>query len=115
MGLGGERRRVGQHGLCLTVPFPSRPAPPLPARPGHEQVCKGVDHVFNLAADMGGMGFIQSNHSVIMYNNTVRLFWHCCIVCRAWRQPAQAAQLSFPEDGRAGAACSRPGQRLAHC
>ena len=30
------------------------------------KVCKGADHVFNLAADMGGMGFIQSNHSVIM-------------------------------------------------
>jgi GDP-D-mannose 3',5'-epimerase len=27
--------------------------------------------VFNLAADMGGMGFIQSNHSVILYNNTM--------------------------------------------
>ena len=27
------------------------------------QVVTGVDHVFNLAADMGGMGFIQSNHS----------------------------------------------------
>ncbi|XP_052208522.1 GDP-mannose 3,5-epimerase 2-like isoform X1 [Diospyros lotus] len=34
----------------------------------------GVDHVFNLAADMGGMGFIQSNHSVIMYNNTMISF-----------------------------------------
>ena len=34
-------------------------------------VTKGCDHVFNLAADMGGMGFIQSNHSVIMYNNTM--------------------------------------------
>ncbi|KAK4388308.1 GDP-mannose 3,5-epimerase 2 [Sesamum angolense] len=30
------------------------------------KVTKGVDHVFNLSADMGGMGFIQSNHSVIM-------------------------------------------------
>jgi GDP-D-mannose 3',5'-epimerase len=29
----------------------------------------GVDWVFNLAADMGGMGFIQSNNSVILYNN----------------------------------------------
>jgi GDP-D-mannose 3',5'-epimerase len=37
-------------------------------------VTKGVDHVFNLAADMGGMGFIQSNHSVIMYNNTMISF-----------------------------------------
>jgi GDP-D-mannose 3',5'-epimerase len=34
-------------------------------------VCEGCDHVFNLAADMGGMGFIQSNHSVILYNNTM--------------------------------------------
>ncbi|KAL0393001.1 UNVERIFIED_CONTAM: GDP-mannose 3,5-epimerase 2 [Sesamum radiatum] len=35
------------------------------------KVTKGVDHVFNLSADMGGMGFIQSNHPVIMYNNTM--------------------------------------------
>jgi len=32
---------------------------------------QGCDHAFNLAADMGGMGFIQSNHSVLMYNNTM--------------------------------------------
>jgi len=38
------------------------------------KVTTGVDHVFNLAADMGGMGFIQSNHSVIMYNNTMISF-----------------------------------------
>lgn len=38
------------------------------------KVCTGCDHVFNLAADMGGMGFIQSNHSVIMYNNTMISF-----------------------------------------
>ncbi|KAG2261078.1 hypothetical protein Bca52824_068157 [Brassica carinata] len=38
------------------------------------KVTDGVDHVFNLAADMGGMGFIQSNHSVIMYNNTMISF-----------------------------------------
>jgi len=31
---------------------------------------KDCDWVINLAADMGGMGFIQSNHSVIMFNNT---------------------------------------------
>ncbi|CAG9465802.1 unnamed protein product [Pedinophyceae sp. YPF-701] len=35
------------------------------------KVTKGCDQVFNLAADMGGMGFIQSNHSVILYNNTM--------------------------------------------
>jgi GDP-D-mannose 3',5'-epimerase len=33
--------------------------------------CAGCDWVFNLAADMGGMGFIQSNHSRILYNSTM--------------------------------------------
>jgi len=32
---------------------------------------KGCDWVFNLAADMGGMGYIQSNQSVLFYNNTM--------------------------------------------
>lgn len=27
--------------------------------------------MFNLAADMGGMGFIESNQSVLMWNNTM--------------------------------------------
>jgi GDP-D-mannose 3',5'-epimerase len=35
---------------------------------------KTCDWVFQLAADMGGMGFIQSNHSVILYNNTMISF-----------------------------------------
>eukprot|EP00296_Roombia_truncata_P007968 JP446427.1.p1 GENE.JP446427.1~~JP446427.1.p1 ORF type:complete len:347 (+),score=137.69 JP446427.1:3-1043(+) len=34
-------------------------------------VTKDCDWVFNFAADMGGMGFIQSNHSVILYNNSM--------------------------------------------
>ena len=38
------------------------------------KVTQGAHHVFNLAADMGGMGFIQSNHAVIMYNNTMISF-----------------------------------------
>ena len=38
------------------------------------KVTKDCEHVFNLAADMGGMGFIQSNHGVIMYNNTMISF-----------------------------------------
>src|SRR5688500_11601320 len=29
----------------------------------------GMDHVYALAADMGGMGFISSNHATILYNN----------------------------------------------
>jgi len=39
-----------------------------------KKAVKGCDWVFNLAADMGGMGFIQSNHSVILYNNTMISF-----------------------------------------
>ncbi|CAF3430152.1 unnamed protein product [Rotaria socialis] len=35
---------------------------------------KGCDWVFNLAADMGGMGYIQSNNSVILFNNTMVSF-----------------------------------------
>lgn len=38
------------------------------------KVAKGCEEIFNLAADMGGMGFIQSNHSVIFYNNTMISF-----------------------------------------
>jgi len=35
---------------------------------------EGMDWCFNLAADMGGMGFIQSNHSRILYNSTMISF-----------------------------------------
>ena len=35
---------------------------------------KGCDWVFNLAADMGGMGYIQSNNSVILFNNAMISF-----------------------------------------
>ena len=35
---------------------------------------KGCSWVFNLAADMGGMGYIQSNNSVILFNNTMISF-----------------------------------------
>lgn len=36
-----------------------------------EKATVGVDYVFGLAADMGGMGFISQNHSMIMINNTL--------------------------------------------
>jgi nucleoside-diphosphate-sugar epimerase len=32
---------------------------------------EGIDHVYALAADMGGMGFISCNHAQILYNNSV--------------------------------------------
>jgi GDP-D-mannose 3',5'-epimerase len=31
----------------------------------------GIDEVYALAADMGGMGFISSNHARILHNNTL--------------------------------------------
>jgi GDP-D-mannose 3',5'-epimerase len=56
---------------------------------------EGMDWCFNLAADMGGMGFIQSNHSRILYNSTmisfnvaeaaraagVKRFWYASSAC----------------------------------
>jgi len=57
---------------------------------------EGMEWVFNLAADMGGMGFIQSNHSRILYNSTmisfnvleearkagtVKRFWYASSAC----------------------------------
>jgi len=35
---------------------------------------QGCEDIYCLAADMGGMGFIQSNHSTILYNNTMISF-----------------------------------------
>jgi GDP-D-mannose 3',5'-epimerase len=35
------------------------------------QAVRGVDHVYALAADMGGMGFISTNHAVILRNNAL--------------------------------------------
>lgn len=33
------------------------------------KAAEGMDHVYALAADMGGMGYISSNHATILYNN----------------------------------------------
>jgi GDP-D-mannose 3',5'-epimerase len=38
------------------------------------KVTDGCQHVYNLAADMGGMGFIVSNQAVLLYNNTMISF-----------------------------------------
>jgi nucleoside-diphosphate-sugar epimerase len=35
------------------------------------QAMRGVDHVYALAADMGGMGFIHTNHATILRNNAL--------------------------------------------
>lgn len=38
------------------------------------KVTMNCQHIYNLAADMGGMGFIVSNQSVLLYNNTMISF-----------------------------------------
>ncbi|HEY7087540.1 MAG TPA: NAD-dependent epimerase/dehydratase family protein [Tepidisphaeraceae bacterium] len=35
------------------------------------QATRGIDEVYALAADMGGMGFISAHHSQILYNNAL--------------------------------------------
>jgi GDP-D-mannose 3', 5'-epimerase len=35
------------------------------------EASQGIDHVYALAADMGGMGFISSNHGTIIRNNAL--------------------------------------------
>jgi GDP-D-mannose 3',5'-epimerase len=35
------------------------------------QATRGIDEVFGLAADMGGMGFISAHHSEILHNNSL--------------------------------------------
>lgn len=35
------------------------------------EATKDIDHVYALAADMGGMGFISANHSTILHNNAL--------------------------------------------
>jgi nucleoside-diphosphate-sugar epimerase len=35
------------------------------------QATRDVDHVYALAADMGGMGFISANHALILHNNAL--------------------------------------------
>jgi nucleoside-diphosphate-sugar epimerase len=42
----------------------------LRLRENCQQSTEGMDEVYALAADMGGMGFISGNHSQILYNNT---------------------------------------------
>lgn len=36
-----------------------------------DRAVEGIDHVYALAADMGGMGFISANHAMILYNNSM--------------------------------------------
>ena len=74
------------------------------------KVAQGCEHVFNLAADMGGMGFIQSNHSVIMYNNTM-IRW-----VGGWLDGYGCGRVGGGSRGAGGSAdgaCGSPGHHAA--
>ena len=45
------------------------------------KVTQNCERVFNLAADMGGMGYIQCNNSRILYNN-MQISFHVLEACR---------------------------------
>jgi GDP-D-mannose 3',5'-epimerase len=45
------------------------------------QAIRGVDHVYALAADMGGMGYISANHARILRNNSL-INLHCIEAAR---------------------------------
>ena len=36
-----------------------------------QEACLGITHVYNLAANMGGIGFIEANKAVIMHDNVL--------------------------------------------
>ncbi len=36
-----------------------------------DEAVRGIDHIYALAADMGGMGFISANHAQILHNNAL--------------------------------------------
>jgi GDP-D-mannose 3',5'-epimerase len=61
--------------------------------------CEGQDDVYNLAADMGGMGFIQSNHSTILYNNTMISFnvLEAARICKVKRVFYSSSACIYPE------------------
>lgn len=43
----------------------------LRKRKNCQKATEGIEHVYALAADMGGMGFISSHHSQILHNNAL--------------------------------------------
>ena len=86
------------------------------------EVTAGCDHVYNLAADMGGMCFIQSNESVLMWKYALCLLPACLLimcVCftatrwcrrRCWRRRGATAARSCSSRRRRAATtrrCSR--------
>ena len=38
-----------------------------------DRIVKGVDYIFNLACDMGGMGFIENNKALCMLSSVINI------------------------------------------
>lgn len=78
----------------------------------------GCEWVFNLAADMGGMGFIQSNHSRILYNSAMISFQmaeaaRCADVKRFWYASSACIYPEFKQVSRRADARAEAGERAA--
>ena len=56
------------------------------------QATRGVEQVYALAADMGGMGFISAHHAQILHNNAL-INLHTLEAARAERRAALPVHL----------------------
>ncbi len=63
------------------------------------EATRGIDQVYALAADMGGMGFISSNHSRILHNNAlINLHtMHAAVLNGACRYFYSSSACVYPE------------------
>lgn len=63
------------------------------------EATRGIDQVYSLAADMGGMGFISSNHSRILHNNAlINLHtMHAAVLNGAGRYFYSSSACIYPE------------------
>jgi GDP-D-mannose 3', 5'-epimerase len=63
------------------------------------EATRGIDHVYALAADMGGMGFISSNHSRILHNNALINIhtMHAAVLNGACRYFYSSSACVYPE------------------
>ena len=66
-----------------------------------KKACEGCTEVYNLAADMGGMGFIQSCQSVLFYNNKREVFPNSIIANSFAFAPATPLEIESPEAKKA--------------
>jgi len=98
----------------------------LRKRESCDQVCEGIDEVYHLAADMGGIGYITASHAAIARNNTlinvnmldaaldagVQLFLFSSSACVYPQYKQDDADVTPLEEGDAWPADPEPGYGL---